>query len=141
MHTFDGVDLLAFLLALVLVASLLTSRTADRRARIQREHDRRLRILAELDFAGEQTYRNELAAEFARIERPADRDQIQDECLGALACIEGAIRSDQVQGHAVVQLAAAASALHRLNDHVRPGGANVISLHPGHSVKVPEQVV
>lgn len=48
---------------------------------------------------------------------------LREEILGALACVQGALRSDDVNGHAVVQLSAAVSALNRANDMLRPACA------------------
>lgn len=63
---------------------------------------------------------------------------LREEILGALACVQAAIRSDDVHGAALVQLAAAASALVRANEMLRPPPENVIPFPSlGHSVKVP----
>jgi hypothetical protein len=63
-------------------------------------------------------------------------EQIREEILGALACLQGALTGDQVVGAARVQVTAACSAMHRANLLVRPM-AEVFPF-PGHSVKVKE---
>lgn len=60
---------------------------------------------------------------------------LRDEILGALACVQGALRSDEVHGQAVVQLSAAVSALNRAADMLHQPPPNVVPF-PGYSVRV-----
>lgn len=73
MHTFDGVDLVAFLLAVAAVVAIIRARRDNRRHQIEDIHARNRRIRSTIDRIGEQTYRNELRHQLDLVDTVGER--------------------------------------------------------------------